>query len=170
MNNVYLKNIARFVFLVLFQVLVLNNIQLGGYLNPYFYVLFILLLPFETPRWLLLLAAFLLGFAIDIFENTMGINIAASVLIAFFRPLVIKMLTSEQEYEPGLEPCVKDLGFSWFISYSVILVFIHHFALFYLEVFRFSEFLTTLYRVMASTVFTIALILISQYMFYKAKK
>lgn len=170
MNKGYFKHIIRFIFLVLFQVLVLNNIQLGGYLNPYFYVLFILLLPFETPRWLLLISAFFLGFAVDIFENTMGINVAASVLMAFLRPYVIQMISSEKEYEPGLEPGIKDLGFSWFISYSSILVFVHHFALFYLEVFRFSEFFTTFYRVLASTVFTMVLIILSQYLFYKQKK
>jgi len=170
MNKGYFIHIVRFVLLVLFQVLILNNIQLSGYLNPYFYVLFILMLPFETPRWLLLISAFLLGFSVDLFENTMGINIAACVLMAYLRPYVIQLVASKQEYEPGLEPCIRDLGFSWFISYSLILVFIHHFALFYIEVFRFSEFLTTFYRVMGSVIFTMVLITISQYLFYKPIK
>ncbi len=170
MNKGYFVHIIRFVLLVLFQVLILNNIQLSGYLNPYFYVLFILMLPFETPRWLLLLSAFFLGFSVDLFQNTMGINIAACVLMAWFRPYVIQLVASKQEYEPGLEPCIRDLGFTWFISYSLILVFIHHFALFYIEVFRFSEFLTTFYRVLGSTVFTMVLIIMSQYLFYKQIK
>jgi len=170
MNNRYIIHIARFVVLVFFQVLVLDNIQLSGYLNPYFYVLFILLLPFETPRWLLLLSAFFLGFSVDLFENSLGINIAASILMAFLRPYVIQLVASKQEYEPGLEPCIRDLGFTWFISYSLILVFIHHFALFYIEVFRFSEFLSTFYRVIGSTIFTMVLIIISQYLFAKPAK
>ncbi len=170
MNKGYFIHIIRFIILILFQVLVLNNIQLGGYLNPYFYVLFILLLPFETPRWLLLLSAFLLGLFIDMFDNTMGINIAASLLMAYLRPYVIHFVASRQEYEPGIEPCIRDLGFSWFFSYSLTLVFIHHFALFYIEVFRFSEFLSTFYRVLASTIFTMVLIIMSQYLFFKPRK
>ncbi|MCD4681502.1 MAG: rod shape-determining protein MreD [Bacteroidales bacterium] len=170
MNSGYFKHIIRFIVLVLFQILILNNIKLNGYLNPYFYVLFILLLPFETPRWLLLLSAFLLGFSVDMFENTMGINIAACVLMAYLRPYVIRFVASKQDYEPGLEPCIRDLGFTWFISYSLILVFIHHFAMFYIEVFRFSEFLTTFYRVLGSTVFTMVLIIMSQYLFYRPRK
>ena len=67
MINLYVRNIGRFIVLVLFQVLVLNNIQFSGYVNPFMYVLFILLLPFETPRWLLLLSGFLLGLSVDIF-------------------------------------------------------------------------------------------------------
>jgi rod shape-determining protein MreD len=156
--------------MVLFQVLILNNIRFSGYINPYFYVLFILLLPFETPGWLLLLSAFFLGFSVDLFQNTMGINIAACVLMAYFRPSVIRLVASKQEYEPGLEPGIRDLGFTWFFSYSIILIFIHHFALFYLEVFRFSEFFTTFYRLLASTLFTMVLVLLSQYLFYKPGK
>lgn len=170
MNKGYFIHVIRFIVLILFQVLVLNNIQLSGYLNPYFYVLFIILLPFETPRWLLLLSAFLLGFFIDMFDNTMGINIAATVLIAYMRPFVIRLVASKQEYEPGLEPCIRDLGFTWFFSYSLILVFVHNFALFYIEIFRFSEFLSTFYRVLGSTVFTMVLIIMSQYLFFKQRK
>ena len=51
MTVVFVRNIIRFVFLVLLQVLILNNIQFSGYINPYFYIYFILLLPFDTPRW-----------------------------------------------------------------------------------------------------------------------
>ncbi len=44
------RNIIRLIVLVLVQILVFNNIQISGYLIPNFYILFILLLPFETPR------------------------------------------------------------------------------------------------------------------------
>ena len=65
-------NIIRFVVLVLIQVVVLNNVQLSGYINPFLYVLFIVLLPLEVPRWLSLLLAFVLGLAVDIFTDTVG--------------------------------------------------------------------------------------------------
>ena len=94
MGVVYLKNAGRFFFLVFFQVLILNNIQLGGYINPYFYIYFILLLPFETPRWLLLILSFLLGLTIDVFVNTPGVNAAACVLMAFARPFVITSIST----------------------------------------------------------------------------
>jgi hypothetical protein len=56
--NIILKNIIRFVVLVLIQVAILNNIQVSGFVNPYMYILFILLLPFEIPNWLLLVLSF----------------------------------------------------------------------------------------------------------------
>ncbi len=170
MNNIYLKNILLFIFLIFFQVLILDNIQLGGYINPYFYVLFILLLPFETPKWLLLISAFFLGLSIDIFSGTLGIHAAATVFMAFCRPAIIKLVASKREYEPGIQPTIRDLGFKWFFSYSFLLILIHHFVLFYLEVFRFSDFLTTFYRVVISTFFTLSLVILSQYLFYKSKR
>ena len=44
MNNVLIRNIIRFVVLVLLQVGVLNQVQLGGFINPYLYILFVIML------------------------------------------------------------------------------------------------------------------------------
>jgi len=152
--------------LILLQVLVLDNIYLGGYVNPYLYIYFILLLPFETPGWLLLILAFFLGLGVDIFSDSIGIHAASTVLMAFFRPLTLKMLFSKREYEPGISPSIRDLGFRWFFSYALIMVTVHHLFLFYLEVFRLSDFFITFQRVILSIVFTLFLILISQYLFH----
>ena len=170
MTIVYLKNIGRFIFLIFFQIFILNNIQLSGYITPYFYIYFILLLPFETPRGLLLVSAFLLGITLDVFSNTPGLNAAACVLMAFFRPIVIASISSGTEFMIGTHPALKNQGIKWFAYYSVILVLIHHFALFYLEIFRFSEFMATFFRVLLSSAFTMALVLISEYLLYPKGK
>ena len=99
MNNLYLKNIFRFFLLILLQVLVFDNMHINGYINPYLYVLFILLIPFETPQWLLLLTAFALGFGVDLFSDTMGMHTAACVFMAFCRPGVLRMVFSTKDYE-----------------------------------------------------------------------
>ena len=83
------RNILRFVLLVFFQVFILNNLQFGGFINPFVYILFILLLPFETPKWFLLVIAFILGFTIDLFFHTPGIHASATVFMAFFRHYVL---------------------------------------------------------------------------------
>lgn len=170
MNNVYLKNGLRFAVLLLIQIFVLNKIRFGGYLNPYLYVLFILLLPFETPKWLLLLSAFFLGLFVDMFSGVMGIHAAASVLMAFARPGVMKIIAARGQYEPGSQPGIQDFGFPWFFSYSLLLVVLHHLLLFYLEVFSFHEFFITFLRVIFSTAFTLILIFITEYLFLKNKR
>ena len=163
-------NIVRFFFLIFLQVLILNHINLGGYINPYFYIYFILLLPFETPRWALLLLAFILGWSIDIFTNTIGLNASACVMMAFFRPFVISAISSGQESLIGDTPSLRNQGVKWFLYYSIILVIVHHFTLFYLEIFRFSEFMATFLRVLLSSAFTLLLVLISEYLIYPKGK
>lgn len=170
MNNPVILNIFRFIILIFIQVLVLNNIRIGGSVNPYLYVLFILLLPFETPGWLLLVSSFLLGLSVDLFSHTPGMNAAASVFMAFCRPAMIRFLMGSKSIEPGLEPGIKDMGFKWFFFYALSLVFVHHLVLFYIEIFRFNEFIQTLYRVLLSTIATIVLILLVEYLFVKKER
>jgi len=170
MNRLFLINISRFIVLILVQVFLLNNIQISGYINPYLYVYFILLLPFETPKWLLLSSAFFLGLGVDIFSDTMGMHAAATVFMAFCRPSILKIVSSHREYVPGIHPTIGDLGFRWFFLYSLILISIHHLVYFYIEVFKFSEFSQTFYRAIISVFFTLLLSIILQYLFYKQKK
>jgi len=170
MTTVVVRNIVRFFFLIGFQVLILNHLNLAGYTNPNLYIYFILLLPFKTPRWLLLVLAFLLGISVDIFTNTPGLNSSATLLTAFLRPYVIRLITHVPEEEMGAQPSLKIFGFRWFFNYSSLLVMIHHFTLFYLEIFRFSEFFQTFLRVIASSFFTIIMIFLSEYLFYRKER
>lgn len=169
MNNIA-KNILRFILLVVLQVLVFSNINLSGYINPYIYILFILLLPFETPGWLLLLSGFVLGIVIDMFSGTMGMHTAATVFMAFCRPGVISYLSAGKERDSGAGPDIKDMGLYWVISYSLFLTTLHHLLYFYLETFRLSEFFITFARALLSIFLTSLLIILSQLLFSRSNK
>ena len=92
MNNFILKHIIRFVVLITIQVLVLNNVLFMGYINTYIYILLLLLLPFDTTRWLILILAFCLGISVDAFQNTMGLHAFSCVLIAYCRRSILHFL------------------------------------------------------------------------------
>ncbi|HRY97852.1 MAG TPA: rod shape-determining protein MreD [Bacteroidales bacterium] len=169
MNNLIVRNVLRFFVLLVLQVFVLDNVHLGGYINPYLYVLFVLLLPFETPGWLVLTSSFLLGIGVDIFSGTGGIHAAALTLMAFMRPLTLTFIASRREYEPGINPTIADLGLQWFVSYAGFLILVHHLSLFMLEMFSFSGFFDTLKRAFLSSLVTFTLILIIQYLFYPVR-
>ncbi len=165
-----IRNIFRFILLVLVQVLIIKNIELGRFVNPFVYVLFIVILPFETPKWLLLFSAFILGITIDFFYDTAGMHAAACVLMAYIRPGILKLFSPRDGYEFGTQPTVQYLGIPWFVSYAGILIILHHFALFFIEVFRFSEFFSTLLRVILSSLFTLILVVLIQYLFQGKKE
>jgi rod shape-determining protein MreD len=170
MISVVARNTFHFIFLVLLQVLIIKNIELGIFINPFIYVLFILMLPFETPKVLSLIMAFLLGITIDMFYDTAGMHAAASVFMAYARQGVLKIFAPRNGYEAETKPTIKYFGISWFLSYASILIVLHHIVLFYTEMFSFSEFFYTLLRVIVSSIFTLLLVVISQYFFYHKKE
>jgi len=169
MNKKLLGNIARFVLLALAQVFIFNNIQVIGYINPQVYVLFILMLPFEISGFWLLTMAFMMGLSIDFFQHTPGMHAAASVVLAFLRPGVIRLVGKKDDLEPWQYPNIRDSGTMWFLAYTLILVFLHHLFLFYLEVARFSEFFQTLLKVLINTVLTSLIIMLIQFLFFSRK-
>jgi rod shape-determining protein MreD len=163
------RQFLRFVILLFVQVLVLDNIRLGGYINPYLYVLFILLLPVETPVLLLMSISFIMGLTVDMFNNTLGLHAAACVLLAFVRPYLLKLMAPRDGYEGERPLSLQVMGFGWFLTYSALMVFIHHTLIFYLEVFRLSEFFSTFFRMLLSMLLTLALILLTEFFFFKTK-
>ena len=170
MTNTIIRNIIRFFVLIFVQVLIIKNIELGRFINPFVYVLFIIVLPFETPKWLLILTSFILGITIDMFYDTAGMHAAACVLMAYVRPGVLKLFSPRDGYEFGTQPTIQYLGTPWFLSYAGILVVLHHLVLFYIEIFRFSEFFSTFFRVIVSSIATLLLVVLSQYLFQRKKE
>lgn len=171
MNNPVVKHIIRFFVLVLAQVLVLNNVLFLGYINPYIYILFIMLLPFDTPRWLLLILAFALGLSVDAFQNSMGLHAFACVLIAYYRTPILHFLLPQlkSKKQTNLEFSLQEFGLQRALIYTGSLVFIHHFALFALETFQ-LEIVNIFLRTMSSAAMSILLLIIIQYLLFKDTK
>ncbi len=155
---VALQNILRFIFLILLQVFILDNIQFMGYINPMIYVLFILSLPVRFPKWALLILAFIMGLIIDVFSNTAGMHSFALVFAAFLRTPVINIFTSIDEGS-NPTPSFHTFGVSAYVKYVVILVLIHHFILFFIESFSFLHLTLLITKIIFSSTVTILLIL-----------
>lgn len=169
MINDIIKNTIRFIVLILLQVLIVQNIHLGAYIILFPYLLFILLLPFETPKLTVLFICFITGLTIDIFYDSAGLHAATCTLIGFARYYILKLLSPREGYDSGLTPTIQSMGPVWFITYAGIIVFIHHLFFFYLEIFRFNEFFRTLLRVILSSIGTLSLIYIIQFLFNSNK-
>ena len=162
--------IIRFVALVLFQVLVVNHIRLGGYVHPYIYMIFILLLPINIPNWQLLRLGFGLGLSIDLFTGTPGLHAGATTLMAFCRPAILRFVSGHQKLENVVEPNLGQQGGAWFLRYTLCMVLVHHFALFFLESFSFHLILQVLLRIAISVPVSVFMIMIILYLFQREKK
>ena len=169
MNKTALQ-IIRFVVLVLLQVLVINHIRLGGYVHPYIYLIFIMLLPINIQNWQLLLIGFGLGLSVDLFTGTPGLHAGATTLMAFCRPRIIKLISGTLKFENIYEPNLNQLDGMWFLRYVFCMVFVHHFALFLMESFSFHLFGQILLRILLSVPVSMFLIMMILYIFKTDKK
>jgi rod shape-determining protein MreD len=168
MNNVTTINTVRFILLVLAQSLVLNNINFLGYINPYIYILFIILFPIKNNRMLFIFLSFLLGLSVDLFLDSGGVHAAACVTIAYVRPLILKfsfgMIYEHQTIK------FSNTEFGQRLTYFSIIIFIHHLLLFSLEIFNASNILLILKKTLLSGIFTILLCLLITVLFSSKRK
>jgi len=152
-----------FIYLVL-QVMLMKNIVLFNTAFCFIYIAFILLLPIETNALLLMVLAFFLGFMVDIFYDSLGLHASTLVLVAFLRNHWLSRITPQGGYDSGEGPTLAANGFQWFLIYTLPIIFIHHFALFFIEAGGFGLLGYTLIKVFFSTIFTFLAILLIQYL------
>ncbi|MBA4153167.1 MAG: rod shape-determining protein MreD [Flavobacterium sp.] len=168
MSSAVIVNIIRFILLILAQVAIFNKINFLGFINPYPYILFIILYPVNGNKNGLLLASFLLGITMDMFSNSGGVHAAACVTLAYLRPSFFKF-SFGLSYEYQTVKINERLTPERF-SFILISVLTHHIILFLLEIFRFSFFWNILLRTVLSTIFTLALCILLIYLFKPSKK
>lgn len=162
------RYIGYFLLLLLLQVFVLNNVAFMGYLNPYIYILFVMMLPVRMPRSTVLILAFLLGLGMDMFENSGGVHIAATVLLAYVRLPIMKVAT-QRRGEDFMSVKPNKLRFSNLVVYAVLAIFIHHLTLFLIESYSFKDLGNVLMRTLVSSIFTLIFVLIVQLWNYRKK-
>lgn len=163
MIGTLLSNIVRFITLVLLQVLMIDHIDLAnGWVVPYLYVLFLLMLPLETPHWQALLIGFVTGMVMDFFGSTPGLHAVACTVLVYGRSLMLRALSPREGFDPSDRATIAHMGLAWFVTYAGVLVLLHHLVLFFLEVYRFDGFLSTFARALGSAAATLVLCLLAQ--------
>ncbi|HWB64802.1 MAG TPA: rod shape-determining protein MreD [Chitinophagales bacterium] len=155
--------------LLLAQVLFFSNINFSVFINPYVFPLFILLLPFETPRWLLMLIGFFAGLMLDVFLGPTGMHAAAGLLIGYLRPFLISTITPKgAEFE--ISPNVYSQGPQWFAVYLGIATFIYLLFFFVVDAATLVNFFLLLLKTILSTIVSVAFMFIFLYLFSSRKK
>ncbi|UFH54556.1 hypothetical protein [Spirosoma sp. KNUC1025] len=158
-----LSTILLFVLYLILQIMLVRNVVLFDYAFCFIYIACILLLPNETSQTWVLLIAFATGVVVDTFYNTLGMHAAATVLMAYCRPFVVRTQIDVPGIETRIEFGLRQLGAGAFFRYVLILTFIHHTALFFIEASSLALIVPTLIRVVASTLFTTVSIVLIQF-------
>jgi len=158
-----LNVVFLFVLYLVLQVLLVRNLVLFDVAFCFIYVGCLLLLPYELSLTATLLIAFLTGLVVDMFYNTLGMHAAASVLTAYIRPAIVRFQASQRGFESRIFFSIHEMGSGNFFYYVVVLTLIHHAALLFIEANSLLLFLPTLFKTVASTLFTSVSIMLVQY-------
>jgi hypothetical protein len=168
MNSTLLYNLSRFILLLAAQVLIFNNINFLGIINPFPYILFIILYPVNGNKSGLLVSSFLLGILMDLFWNSGGVHTAACVMLAYYRPWLFKFSFGlSYEYQTIR---INDKLSPERFSFILLAVIIHHLTLFILEVFTISSLWDIILRTLVSTLFTTLLCILIIYLIKPSKQ
>jgi hypothetical protein len=168
MNSALIWNIARFILLLMAQVLIFNRINLFGYINPFPYILFIILYPVNGNRYGLLVSSFFLGIIMDMFSNSGGVHAASCLILANYRPYIFKFSFGlSYEYQTVK---LNDVLTPERFSFILIAVVLHHFILFILEIFSFYFIWDIIERTVLTTLFTLITCIIIIYIIKPSKR
>jgi len=127
------------------------------------------MLPFETPRWLVMVIAFFVGVLMDLFSGPVGLHTSACVFLGFMQTIVQNILSPREGYDVTQRPTVQRMGLAWYVTYAGMLTLAHHTWFFFMEVFRFSDFLYQIVHILLSTLAALVLMTIGQYLIYNSK-
>ncbi|MCD9016070.1 Rod shape-determining protein MreD [Parachryseolinea silvisoli] len=165
MSRIGIPQIIAFFVYLLYQVMILQNVVLFHTAFCFLYVAYLLLLPVETNPLVLMGIGFLMGFAVDMFYESIGLHAFACVFVMYVRNYWLSSITPQGGYDSNVTPSMALGGFQWFVVYALPLVFIHHLMLFYMEAGGLGMFWFTLWKTIVSTFFTTLVILIAQFLF-----
>ena len=168
MNSTLLVNIARFILLLLLQVVLFDNINFLGFINPFPYILYIILFPVNGNKYNLLLSSFFLGLLIDVFLNSGGVHATACLLLAYFRPAIFKFSFGlSYEYQTVK---LNDVLTPERFSFIFISVLIHHLTLFVFEIFTIQYVWGIILRTLVGSLFTLILCILIIYLIKPSKR
>jgi rod shape-determining protein MreD len=147
MNSSFFINIIRFILLVLVQVLVFNRLNFFGFINPMVYILFLYWYPIKENRAAFIGLSFLLGLSIDFFSDTMALHSAATITIAYLRPVIMRFVFGiNYEFQSfKLSNTTRAQQF----TFLALLILVHHLVYFSLEIFSFANVLLIIKKVLA---------------------
>lgn len=170
MNRSAIFIVISFVVYLLAQVMLFRQLVLFNTAFCFLYVAFVLMLPIETNNLALMFIAFVMGFLVDVFYDSLGLHTMSLVLIAYLRNDWLVTITPQGGYDAGEGPTLAANGLQWFLVYTLPLLFIHHFVLFFTEAGGFRVFWFTMSKVMSSLLFTLFVVLFLQYFSFDRRR
>ncbi len=152
------KQIGRYLLIMVLQVLLFDQLQLWGACHPYIYVLCLLMMPITLPHNVDMLIGAFVGFIMDIFCNSLGVHMAACILLMYIRPYLIGVIVNDKD-RLNEQISLHSIGMEALLKYTVIMVLIHHLTVFSLAAWSWSHMGFVLLETIVSSTITILLVI-----------
>ena len=162
----WIKQIGRYIVVMLLQVLLLDQLQLWGACHPYVYILCLLMMPITLPHSVSMIIGAVVGLVMDIFCNSLGVHTAACILLMFIRPYLIGAIVNDKD-RLNEQISLRAIGMEALIKYVVIMVLIHHLTVFLLAAWSWAHIGFVLLETLVSSLITISLIIAYNALRYK---
>ncbi|MBR2285571.1 MAG: rod shape-determining protein MreD [Paludibacteraceae bacterium] len=152
------KQIGRYLLIMVLQVLLFDQLQLWGACHPYIYVLCLLMMPITLPHSADMLIGAFAGFIMDIFCNSLGVHMAACILLMYIRPYLIGVIVNDKD-RLNEQISLHSIGMEALLKYTVIMVLIHHLTVFSLAAWSWSHMGFVLLETIVSSTITILIVI-----------
>ncbi len=160
-----LPYIALLLTAVLSQVFIFDSLSTSVFIAPLVYIVFIVMLPVETPQIVMLTAGVALGAVMDTAMGTSGLNSIATIFIAFFRAPILKLIIGTKRASQRGVPSEILFGNSDYVRYLVTIVALHHIIFFLFESLSLSNVIYLALRFSASTVTSVLFVWLIAHIF-----
>lgn len=160
------KQFVRYVIVMILQVLLFDQLQLWGACHPYIYVLCLLMMPITLPHSASMIIGAAAGLVMDVFCNSLGVHMAACILLMFLRPYLIGAIVNDKD-RLNEQISSRAIGTEALIKYVVIGVLIHHLTVFSLAAWSFSHIWFVLLETLVSSIVTTLIIIGYNVMSYR---
>jgi rod shape-determining protein MreD len=170
--NPIVKYVLQFIVLILLQVLVVDQISFGyasEFIVPSVYFLFVLMLPLTISNGALMFLAFSIGMMVDVFKSTPGMHASAMVVLGYSRPYLLKLIEPREGFDILKSPSIYSMRKNIYLVFVSLAAIVFHLWYFTIEVMRFSDFHVILLKTLFSSIISVLLIILTQYLTVKRK-
>ena len=167
MRNINQQLFLRFIFIILSQILIFNNILIYG-ISPNIYLIFLIVFPLNYNKSLFYVYVFIAGLILDFFSNTYGIITFSFLLSAWLRPYFLKFSFGHFDASKVRKTAdyIKETSLYQKLTFLILMYLTHQFLLFTVETFSFEKLDWIVKKTLISTIISIILCYIFILIFY----
>ncbi len=169
MSRTIFSTLFKFLLIAIVQILLLNNIKVFGYIEPMLYIWFIILLPNNFPKWIVMILGFVMGLTIDIFSAQVGFHTATATFTATIKPLMLSWFTNSFDVNT-FTPSTKEMGFTNYLGFVSLMVVLHTSIYICIDTFSFTQIGQLLLSILFTSIVNIILIMVCDSLFIRSQK